>query len=456
MYILTNAAKNLLRNKKRNAWVAGITSCIMMATVISLTIVNTTHIIIDEVRMDIASRVDISVDLFSLGGPGTMVNIDLADYQRFAQAPYLSAANLVATMPVFSDSVFAIGDESFATTASPDASMANMMTMQLIGASDTDLLDDFGDARYIVEGRMAHAPNEVVISMDLAVHNSLYVGDTITIETVHFPVQALTLEVVGVYVDYTPAFTEWWLEMFGMFYLSRRNELITVFDTFLVAGFETDAGIDMQSVYFLNHPDDLAAFEAYVRALGLPDIFGVTINQEALDKVTGPIGSLAGISQTFGFITLGLGAVVLLLLSYMQIQERRQEVGVLRAMGMKKWGVAAGVLSEILLIASVCVLVGLGVGNMLAQPVAEHLLAGEVAQIMPDEGADDGGRVLFSGGQMQTDNAAAGFTPISDIELSLSQQVLTDIALAGLGLSLASSLLSILSIVKQKPLDLLN
>jgi putative ABC transport system permease protein len=334
--------------------------------------------------------------------------------------------------------------------------MANLMTMKLIGATDLNNLPDFGTDRHIIDGRMFAGIDEVIISQDLAAHNGVGVGDTITIESVFHPVHVFELTVVGIYSDATPEYTDWWMQMFGRFSENRRNEIMTSFETITAAGFTDDRALHVRAEYFLRNPDYLPLFEAEVRALGLPDIFGVTINQDALDVVTGPLNSMSSTAHVFTVIVLLLGAIVLTLISYMAIRERKYEIGVLRAMGMGKSKISAGIFMETAAITAICLVIGLGVGNLAAQPVADMLLAGEVAAAEAAVNTDDGGLFLMAGGQAQTNNPAAGFSPISDIEIAIGTDVITQIILIAFGLAIISSIIAIATITKYEPMRILS
>ena len=463
MYVIKNAIKNLARNSKRNIIIACITIAVIMGAVVSITINNAANRIIQDARLDIGSRVDIGIDLFRLNalglGPEGRVSMTIDAYIGFADSGYLANTIFNVEMMAFSDSVFAIGDTSMGQTPSPDPSMANMMTMKLIGTSHPDNLPDFGTHRHIIDGRMFDGLNEIIISKELAAHNEVSVGDIIVIESVHHPVRTFELEVVGIYSDTTDEFTEWWLAMFGMFAENRRNEILTGFDTIIAAGFETDAGLSMDAIYFLRNPDYLPYFEAEVRGMGLPDIFDVSINQAALDRVTGPLNSLRGTSLTFTVIVLVLGAIVLALISYMAIRERKYEIGVLRAIGMGKLKIALGVFTETVAITAICLIIGLGIGLVTAQPVADMLLANEVEAAETQAaatGGDGGGRVLFAGGEMQTDNPAAGYRPISEININIGPHIIMQIILLAFALAIFSSLIAIIVITKYEPMQILS
>ena len=97
MYLISNAIKNLARNKGRNVLIASITLAIIIGAVVTLTIHNASSRVIDDIRLDIGSRVTIEQDIISMfreGGVDNLTanleNIPLNDYIRFADSRYLS------------------------------------------------------------------------------------------------------------------------------------------------------------------------------------------------------------------------------------------------------------------------------------------------------------------------------------------------------------------------------
>jgi putative ABC transport system permease protein len=266
------------------------------------------------------------------------------------------------------------------------------------------------------------------------------------------------LEIVGIYSDRTQEFTHWWMAMHERHSDNRRNEIITGFDTIVAAGWENNAGLNMQNEYFLRNPDYLANFEAQVRAMGLPITYDVSINQAAFDRVTGPLSGMSNAAVTFMIVVLILGAITLALISYMAVRERKYEVGVLRAMGMEKSKVAFGILTEAIMIAVICLVLGLGAGSVIAQPIADGILEGRVAEEMAIADAQaGGGQFLMTGGQQQIiGDDAAGYVPVSEIQISLGMDVITQIILITLALAALSGIIGVVIITQYEPLKILR
>ncbi|MCL2152785.1 MAG: ABC transporter permease [Oscillospiraceae bacterium] len=128
------------------------------------------------------------------------------------------------------------------------------------------------------------------------------------------------------------------------------------------------------AVYYLKRPDMLASFEAELRNKGLPENYAVRTDESAFDSVAGPVESLQNLALTFLVIVLALSAVIMSLLSAIAIRERKYEIGVLRAMGMKKKKIALGLWTEIIVITCICFALGMGAGTVLSQPVSDAIM----------------------------------------------------------------------------------
>ncbi|MDR2571622.1 MAG: hypothetical protein LBD23_15205, partial [Oscillospiraceae bacterium] len=317
MYIFKNAMKNLLRNKGRNILIGLVTLIIIISAVITLTINNASSKIIEDTKLDIASKVDISVDLFTHGRDGRQT-ITVEQYISFSDSDYLRHTIYHAEMQAWFGNFYAIGDLDAGTAPPPDPGMVHAPVGKLVANSEPENLDGFGDFRHLIEGEMFSALNECIITQELAEFNGLSVGDVIYIESAFQAGKRFQLEIVGIFTHEADPMEDWqaavWdLMGFSLPSMISHNEVITSFETLMTAGWETADGLDMRLEYYLKNPDDHAKFEHEVRAKGLPDVFGVTINQSALDRVIGPLNSLRNASTTFTVVILILGVIVLIL-----------------------------------------------------------------------------------------------------------------------------------------------
>jgi putative ABC transport system permease protein len=465
MYLITNAVKNLSRNKGRSILIAAITLAIIISTVVTLTINNTAAKIVDDIRLDLGSRVSVRQDFIEMRQAGfdarsDMQHLPLTDFVAFSESPYLRHTTFQADVLAWSDTVIAIDDPDFGTNTRmlDNGDIMFTETLRIVTISDPDLLPDFGTLRHMIDGRMFENINETIISQELAMFNSISIGDTIELIGAFATERTFGLTVVGIYSDETEAYTNPWMLMFGAFPShSRRNEIITSFDTLVASGWETNLGLDIDFHYFLDNPDYLRAFESEVRSMGLPITYTVDINRAAFERVSGPLAGMSSAAVTFMVVVLVLGAITLALISYMAVRERKYEVGVLRAMGMERGKVAFGIITESVMIAAICLAIGLGIGSWVAQPIADGILEGRVAEA--DAAAGDSpmaGRALFAGGQAQIGDGTEGYSPVSEIQLALSAEVLIQIILITLGLAALTGIIGVVIITQYEPLKILR
>jgi len=145
----------------------------------------------------------------------------------------------------------------------------------------------------------------------------------------------------------------------------------------IAAGGGSIRGLGIDATFYLLSPELLPAFEAEMREKGLPDEWVVYRDESGYRRMLAPIESLRDVALTFLAVVLVFGAAIMVLLSVIAIRERKYEIGVLRAMGMKKKKVALCLWIETIGITCICFILGMIVGSVLAQPVSNALWTGE-------------------------------------------------------------------------------
>jgi putative ABC transport system permease protein len=206
---------------------------------------------------------------------------------------------------------------------------------------------------------------------------------------------------------------------------------------------ESRTGVD--AIYFLKHPDMLVKFEIELRNKGLPDDYSVISDESAFQNIIEPVEQLQSLTLTFLIIVLALGAVIMVLLSAIVIRERKYEIGVLRAMGMKKEKVALGLWVETIVVTCICIVLGMGLGAVLSQPISDAIMTGQTetssaATTLADRMAEQG--------MTQTEEA---------ISVDVSIDAVTALQIFCISILLASiaGIISVSSITKSEPIKIL-
>ena len=235
-----------------------------------------------------------------------------------------------------------------------------------------------------------------IISTELATYNSVAVGDTITLANPNNKEEVYTLTVVGIYTD--SAANQDSFSQFGATSSDPANRIYmsyatlqsivdasaaspeTVTDEDTGREFETALKGSLDATYVFADPEDYYAFETEVRALGLDDSYTVSSSDiSAFESSLTPLNTLSDMAVTFLIVILIIGAIILVVLNIFNIRERKYEIGVLTAMGMKKGKVAMQFLTEIFIVTIVAVVLGASIGGVFSVPVTNALLAGQVA-----------------------------------------------------------------------------
>jgi len=460
MYIFGNALKNVLRNRGRNILLAAIIFAIIVTTVVTLMINNTTSGIIDDYKTRFGSQVNISPDIEkfredgnmpSAGGAMKLPSVTAQQSIDFADSDYIKEYVMQIMIGVASENLKGKDEGSGGfnpITGDDNKSISAQFYMK-------NVFFDFDEGFRGIEdgnGRMVENDNECLVSEVFAELNDLSVGDKIMLyASLHdndgeYRRISYDFILVGIYYDLTEEYAGIQVPM-----TNRRNEILTTTDTILATVGEGESGFSVISTYFLKNPSMLKDFETEIREKGLSEYLKVSTDEKGYDSIVAPVEGLKSMSVTFMIIVLVLGAIILILLSTIAIRERKYEIGVLRAMGMKKSRVALGIWFEIIAITCVCLCIGLVVGTLIAQPVSDMLLAGQVEAAKASGGLPGGAIASADASSL----LAGSMTTLDELNVSLSLNTIFEIIVIALTLASVAGLAVISKITKYEPIKIL-
>ena len=330
-----------------------------------------------------------------------------------------------------------------------------------------------------------------IISSELATYNTLAVGDTITLTNPNSTEETYTLTIVGIYQSASS--NDFSMSMFGSsqdpanrIYMSAAT-LQTILDasaevsttvTDETTGREQETAVtgDLTGTYVFANVEDFRTFEEEVYTLGLSDSYTVSSDDIiAFESSLTPLNTLSTMAGLFLLVILAIGAVILVVLNIFNVRERKYEIGVLTAMGMKKWKVATQFICEILVITMLAVAIGVGVGAVASVPVTNALLENQInsqnsmqSQIDGNMGRPGnfpgGGGGSFPGGSMPDfgggnfmENFFGGTANfISEVDSAMDLTVVFQLLGVGLLLTLIASAASVLFVMRYDPLKILS
>ena len=201
------------------------------------------------------------------------------------------------------------------------------------------------------------------------------------------------------------------------------------------------------SYSFLKDPSMLEAFQKEAADKGLAPYYRAITDESAYNKIVDPVEGISKIVTIFLIVVLVFGGVILLFLSVMTIRERKYEIGVLWAMGMRRGKVIVGMVCESLLIALLCLTIGLTLSTALSQPITDTLLEDQI-RIVKEQKQNSGIVELVPGAE---DERA-----ISELSVQLTPQAVLQIGALALALVLISSMAGILYITRFEPVKILS
>lgn len=469
MYILTNAFNNLGRNKGRNILLGIIIFILILSTTVGLVINTTTKGIIEDYKARFGSEVTLSVDFDKLMAEytpnadgrtflSTAPKISPEKYVAFADSECLKTYHMNMLAGIVFENLKAVDEQANEGMGSIGGGNGDYIspTAKLLGYTDPNDMPDFANGlRKMIEGTLYQGKNECIVSSDFADLNQLGVGDTFVVKDTKSK-KTIALKVAGIYADATEAKKELPASFFSMegSYGNRRNEIFVNIDT--VSGNFDISGLTVNAEYELKSPDLVQDFEKELRDKGLPDAYNVETDEASYNKIVAPVIGLSKISMTFVWVILVVGSMILLLITTMAIRERKYEIGVLRAMGLKKEKISVMFVAETVMITVLCLGLGLGIGNAVSQPVADSLIASQVEAIAGSAKGD----MQFSGSisteESNTSASASNVQPLSEIDVSLTSEASLQIALIALALALLSSATGVIFITKYEPMKILS
>ena len=152
---------------------------------------------------------------------------------------------------------------------------------------------------------------------------------------------------------------------------------------------------------------------------------------------------------------LAISAVVLFVINMINIRERKYEIGVFRTIGMSKLKLTMQFVLELLIVATISLIIGAIIGGFLAKPVGNMLLANEIesSQGEQEEMSNNFGKP----GRMDMQfNKGGKVQAIQNMEAVVDFTVVIQLLGIGLLLTLISSLASMISIQRFSPLTILK
>lgn len=323
-----------------------------------------------------------------------------------------------------------------------------------------------------------------VISDELALYNDLAVGDTITLCNPNYEEETYELTVCGIYTNSSSDA--------GNSMFSRSDPANTIYMSYEALkaiadasaeagntttdddGNETDASLrqEVSFTYSFASVENYEHFSEAVYDLGLSEDYIVSSQDLAsFENSLTPLNTLSTMAGWFFLVVLLVGGAILVVLNIFNLRERKYEIGVLAAIGMKKRKIALQFVCELFCVTLAAFIIGTAAGACISVPVTNQLLEGQTTssqnsqeQIAGNFGMDPSqmqnqpGGGGMGGGKMERPDDFRGQAAEYIDSVTSATDLVVVLQLVGVGilLTIVSSLAAVVTITRYEPLKILS
>ena len=376
----------------------------------------------------------------------------------------------------------------------------------LYGYSTDDAMEEFSDGScYMTSGRMFEEGTtdyNCIVNEELATYNELPVGDQISLCNPGARSERFTFTIVGIFKNTEDATTtvsqsaddpaNHILTSYAVVHdlvektkayrdPASTESLVTAEDGTVTEQLLLDdgsmetrgaaAGTDetyeseqalsetVVGTYVFGSIEDFDAFEGQAKAMGLSENYTVTSGDVAAYEASlVPLDNLSTYANSFLYIVLGIGAVILIGVNVFNIRERKYEIGALTAMGMRKGKVALQFILELTIVTFLGIVLGSLLGSLASTPVANALLASQIeyeASNTEKMTENYGREVSGTGAKPHGGDVEGEVEYVSTVTFTFDHVIVYKMMIIGALLALVSSAAAIGFVLRYDPLEIL-
>lgn len=405
MYIIKNALRNIYRSKVRSCLIAIILFILALSSCIGLSIqqaaktskeasmeltnitaqieVNRTHIM-EQARENSSSQNEKEMMKDALG---SIQSLSLKELQTYASSSYVKNFYYTGSISLNgNDDLEAVSSQNSAPNGMQGEKEGKMPfnisgDFTIIGYSSDDAMTSFIDGtNTISDGSMFEEGKDnadVVISSELASLNNIAVNDTLTFTDPNNEDSTVEVSVVGIYESSSNSSQP--QGPGGMNQMDQAKQIYMSYASLQSIVNNYDFTLTTNGTYVFQTVEDYENFEKECRNKGLDENYTITSNDlTSYEQSLLPLENLSTFALYFMIVVLTIGGVVLFILNIFSIRERKYEMGILCAIGMKKIKIACQFICEIFVIAGIAVILGVGIGSLTSIPVTNALLENQI------------------------------------------------------------------------------
>ncbi|WEY93021.1 ABC transporter permease [Bacillus subtilis] len=393
--------------------------------------------------------------------------IKVSDANKLAALDHVKSYNYTTTASANAGNFDAI-ESSSSSDSSSSSSSSNAKNSQgggqggpqmvqadlsIEGVISTALVDDFSDGDSKITDGRAITKSDVgkkvtVINETLAEENDLSVGDSITIESATDEDTTVKL---------TTSSGDDQAQNFS--FLNPYNKLYTPYTaTAALKGDDYKNTID-SAVYYMDDAKNMDAFVKAAKKTSIDfDTYTLNTNDQLYQQMVGPIENVASFSKNVVYLVSVAGAVILGLIVMMSIRERKYEMGVLMAIGEKRWKLIGQFLTEILIVAVIAIGLASVTGNLVANQLGNQLLSQQISS-STDSTQTASGQMPGGGGGMggkMFGHSSSNVDVIDSLNVAVSMNDMLILGGIGILIAIIATLLPSISVLRLHPKTILT
>ncbi len=405
--------------------------------------------------------------------PDTLLGLPtVANANLLLGSDYIETVDYVASYEAFTDdSITPYIYESSTTTETTSSGGGGSKVVLGSYAESGDLSfrtfsavtpNDFeNELTALIEGRFATQKEiesgdfVVLVNSVLADLNNIRIGDTLTLTPTMdgFNTIAIDYEVIGIYESLEVEDDRTSSSISTS--LLAQNRLYTPFNTLSSIGVsqsEIDGIILDKAVITLDDPMNVEVYMASVDGLIQLDYGLLSANDAVYEELAGPIESLGELSSILVWIVVIAGAAILSLITALTINQRKNEIGILLAIGESKAKIVSQFIVEVVTIAVIAFTLSIFSGIQIGSTISEQTLASFASEDTSETVEYSGGG---GGGKNSSTVSVEDIEPV-DVDVNFDIIVLVEFFAAGILLSVISVAIPALYVTRFNPKQILT
>ena len=336
--------------------------------------------------------------------------------------------------------------------------------------------------RLFSEQEVSNLTYVALISQNFADTNSLGIGSSLTIQNIVWNMQdhleidenfyveenifaqrSYTFEIIGIFepqVEYDTG-DEWidiefqnqienliyvpsTVSIASNLYQSEHMAVMELGEKYRQANF--DEMILYHNIYVLYDFADMKNFAQAVERIA-PEFYTATYTSDTFQNITSVMQSISQLAIAVLWVAIIASVTILSLLIVLFIRERRQEIGILLALGERRGVIVLQAISEVLIVALIAVVLSLFVGSLISGSISESMLMND---LIAGQAADQ--NTTFSNlDRMGFSNNVSIEEVLASYSVSLDLPTIAIFFAIGIGVVIISIIIPMLYILRLNP-----